>query len=293
MLLYILSIYDVNNCLFFYVLLRIVNSNLPCYNLRVMKRFTLVILTLFFILINTCNGCFAQSYTKKALTVIANDGFTLKATLTYPKIKNKKEYKTVLLLHSHGTNSGWWQSLPSSLLENGFAVLTMDLRGHGESVYNPKLNKVSWKSLTNNAYKKYPDDVLQVINYVRNEYPRMQFFNDWAIVGSDIGASAGVIAADTTDAAKPKTIVLLSPVVQTRGLYIPVHIAQLGEVDFLSISSADDQASLEAEKYLKKFAQNQFSIYTSPSKSSGMIILKNDPEVIPIITEWIKEYLKD
>lgn len=273
------------------ILLRIVNLCSICYNLRVMKRFTLVILALFLILTNTlCQG--AQNYTKKDLSVLANDGFELRATLTYPKIKNQREYKTVVLLHSHGTNSGWWGEMPSKLLEDGFAVLNIDLRGHGHSVYNAKLTKVSWKSLTNNAYKKYPDDVARIINYVREEYPRMKFFDEWAIIGSDIGASAGVIAADKLDI-KPKTIVLLSPVVQTRGLYIPVSIAQLSDVDFLSISGVDDASALEAEKYLKKFAQKEFSIYTSPSKASGMILLKNDPEIITIIDEWIKQYLKN
>jgi len=256
-----------------------------------MKRFTVVILALFFVLINTF-ACFAQNYTKKNLALTSSDGFNLRATLTYPKIKNKREYQTVVLLHSHGTDSTWWGDLPNSLLENGYAILTIDLRGHGFSVYNSKLIKVSWKSLTNNAYKKYPDDVMSVINYIINEYPKMQFFDEWAIVGSDIGASAGIIAADKLKITKPKTIVMLSPVVQTRGLYIPVSIAQLSDVDFLSISSSDDSTSLEAEKYLKKFAQNEFSIYTSPSKHSGMVILKNDPEIIPFITEWIKEYLK-
>ena len=230
-----------------------------CYNFKVMKRFTLFILALFFILINT-SVCTAQNYVKKNLSVVAKDGFNLKAILTYPKIKNQKEFKTVVLLHSHGTDSTWWLDLPDSLLSNGYAVLTIDLRGHGQSVYNPKLMKVSWKSLTNNAYKKYPDDVVNVIDYIKNEYPRMQFFDEWAIVGSDIGGSAGVIAADKVNGTKPDTIVLLSPIVQTRGLYIPVSIAQLNGVDFLSISSVEDSTAIEAEKYLKKFAQNEFVI---------------------------------
>ena len=212
--------------------------------------------------------------------------------LTYPKEKGKKEYKTVVLLHSHGTNSLWWENLPDKLLENGYAVLTIDLRGHGQSVYNSALKKVSWKSLKNSAYQKYPNDIVQIINDIGDEFPRMKFFNEWAIVGSDIGASAGVIAADKLDF-KPKTIVLLSPVVQTRGLYIPVSIAQLSGVDFLSIASVDDTASIEAQKYLKRFAQNGFSLYISPAKSSGMVMLKNDPEVISMITEWISQYFNN
>lgn len=257
-----------------------------------MKRFTLFILALFFVLINT-TICTAQNYTRKNLAVVASDGFNLRAVLTYPKVKNQKEFKTVVLLHSHGSDSTWWLNLPDSLLSKGYAVLTMDLRGHGDSVYNPKLLKVSWKSLTNNAYKKYPDDVVSIINYVKTEYPRMHFFDEWAIVGSDIGGSAGVIAADRLDGAKPDTIVLLSPIVQTRGLYIPVSIAQLSGVDFLSISSTEDTTSLEAEKYLKKFAQNEFLTHTSVSKNSGMIMLKNDPEIIPFITEWIAGYFNN
>ncbi len=256
-----------------------------------MKRFTVVILALFFIITNTLCS-FAAGYIKKDLSVTAKDGFSLKAVLTYPKEKGRKEYKTVLLLHSHGTNSLWWENLPDKLLENGYAVLTIDLRGHGLSVYNSALKKVSWKSLKNSAYQKYPNDVVQVINYIREEFPRMKFFDEWAIVGSDIGASAGVIAADKLDF-KPQTIVLLSPVVQTRGLYIPVSVAQLSDVDFLSVASVDDTASVEAQNYLKKFAQKEFSTYISQSKSSGMVLLKNDPEIIPFILEWINQYLKD
>lgn len=256
-----------------------------------MKRFILLILALFFILTNN-PVIAAQNYQKKELSVVTNDGFNIAATLTYPKIKNKKEYKTVILLHSHGTNSGWWENLPNKLLEKNYAVLTIDLRGHGKSVYNQKLLKVSWKNLTNNAYRKYPDDVLKVIKHIGEELHRTEFFKEYAIVGSDIGGSAGIIASDRMEI-KPKTIVLLSPVVQTHGLYIPVSIAQLDNVDFLSISSSGDSASLEAEKYLKKFAQNEFSTYTSTSETSGMVLLKNDPEIIPIITEWISQYLKD
>lgn len=256
-----------------------------------MKRFTLVILALFFVLINTCI-CYGESYTKKNIALAASDGFNLKATLTYPKIKGKREYKTVILIHSLGTNSGWWGELPSILLKNGYATLAIDLRGHGGSVYNARLGKVSWKNLTNNAYKKYPKDVTEIVNYIQEEYPKLKFFNDWAIVGSDIGGSAGIIAADMLNI-KPKTIVLLSPVVQTKGLYVPVSVAQLNGVDFLSISSVDDAASLEAEKYIMKFAQNEFSIYTSPSKHSGMVLLKNDPEIAPFIAEWLKQYLND
>ena len=126
-----------------------------------MKRIILI-LTLFLVLINGIVFA-AGKTTKQELTVPAGDGFSIKAVLEYPKIKGKKDYSTVVLLHSLGYSSEWWESLPSDLINQGYAVLNIDLRGHGKSVYNSKLVRTSWKSMTNSAYAKYPDDIIKVI----------------------------------------------------------------------------------------------------------------------------------
>ena len=124
-----------------------------------MKRVALIILTLFLLFINISADA-AQKYTKKTIKAVSSDGFNINATLTYPKIKTQKEFKTVVLLHSLGYNSQWWGNLPQLLLDKNFAVLTIDLRGHGKSVYDSTLERVSWKSLKNSGYAKYPEDVL-------------------------------------------------------------------------------------------------------------------------------------
>ena len=254
-----------------------------------MKKIILIILTLFLLLINT-NLSVEAAMAKKDYRVVAGDGFSIKAILTYPKIKGQQEYKTVVLLHSLGYNSQWWETLPDNLLTQGYAVLTVDIRGHGASIYNKNLSRISWKSMTNKAYSKCPDDVVSVINYIKEENPKVKFFDNWVIVGSDIGASIGVIAADKLPV-KPKTIIMLSPVVQTKGLYIPVSMAQLGNVDFLSITGQGDYVSKESQEYLKKFAQAGFIEYEANSKALGMLLLKKDPELSKVITEWINQYL--
>ena len=180
--------------------------------------------------------------------------------------------------------------MPKLLNNKGYAVLSIDLRGHGASVYNSRLTKASWKNMKNSAYAKYPDDVVRVLEKVKEDNPKRIFFNNYAIVGADIGASAGVIAADMYPV-NPKTIVMISPVVKAKGLYIPVSMAHLDRVDYLSISGTDDIMSKDAESYLCKFAQNEFISYTSESKSTGMLMIKNDPDLAKLITEWIFEYL--
>ena len=251
-----------------------------------MKRIILI-LTFFLLLLNPV---LAASVVKKDISVQSVDGFSIKAVLEYPKVKKQKEFSTVVLLHSLGYSSEWWETLPDELLESGYAVLRIDLRGHGRSVYNSKLVRTSWKSMTNSAYAKYPDDVVKVIDYVKSENTKKIFFNNYAIVGADIGASTAVLAADKISY-KPKTIVMLSPVVKTKGLFIPVKMANLSNIDILAISGTDDVSGAESAEYLKKFAQAAFMTYTSEAKSTGMIMLKNDTSLAKIITSWIKEYL--
>ena len=254
-----------------------------------MKRIILI-LTLFLFFINGCAYA-ATKISKQDLTVPALDGFSIRAVLEYPKIKGQKEYSTVVLLHSLGYSSQWWETLPADLMNQGYAVLRIDLRGHGRSIYNSKLVRTSWKSMTNTAFEKYPDDVVKVIEYIKKENSKLSFFNNWAIVGADIGGSSTILASDKL-AVKPKTIVLLSPVVETKGLYIPVSLAHLDNVDIFSISGTGDSSSVEAEDYLKKFAQAAFVTYTSEARSTGMLMLKNDSSLAKIIATWINQYLK-
>lgn len=254
-----------------------------------MRRIVLYILAFFLLFINLSADA-AIKTTQKEIEAVSVDGFNMKATLTYPKVKGKREFQTVVLLHSIGYNSQWWGDLPTDLLEKGYAVLAIDLRGHGKSIYNAKLGKISWKNLKNSGYAKYPDDVLSIINKVKEENTKTKFFNSWALVGADVGASAGVIASDKLNN-DPKTLIMISPVVETKGLYIPVNIAHLDTTDFLAILGTDDSDSKEAAEYLSKFAQNEFSVFTSTSKTTGMLMLKNDESLSKMIAEWISEYL--
>lgn len=254
-----------------------------------MKRIAIIILTFFITFLNCVYAAETKTVTKD-YKIVTKDNFSLCATLEYPKLKEKTDFSTVVLLHSMGYNSEWWQNLPDLLLDKGYAVLKIDLRGHGKSVYNSNLVRVSWKSMTNKAFSKYPDDVVTVIDYVKKENKRI-FFNNWAIVGSDIGGSAGIIAANKIGY-KPKTIVLLSPVVKTRGLYIPVQLAELDNIDILSITGNKDISGKNADAYLRKFAQATYVEFSSFASSTGMLLLKNDESLTEMITSWIVQYLK-
>ncbi len=68
------------------------------------------------------------------------DGVELRGTF-YPASKAKAP--AVLMLHRYGGNRQAWEKLAEELQNKGFAVLTFDFRGHGESTgVNPE---VFWK----------------------------------------------------------------------------------------------------------------------------------------------------
>ena len=254
-----------------------------------MKRF--IIILAFFTFFLNVSSVNAENFVTKDYKVLTNDNFTIVATLQYPKIKEKREFSTVVLLHSVGYNSEWWADLPKDLLDKGYAVLKIDLRGHGKSVYNSKLVRTSWTGLKNKAFAKYPDDVVTTINYISKENKRV-FFKNWAFVGADIGASTAIISANRFEN-KPKTIVILSPVVNARGLYVPVKLAELNNIDILSITGKDDLQSQKANAYLSKFAQSTYTEYSSGSTTTGMMLLNRDEMLSPFICSWIDIYLKN
>ena len=253
-----------------------------------MKRFFTVILAFILVFLN-CNNVFGANFVTKDYKILTKDNFSMVVTLQYPKIKEKKEFSTIVFLHSLGYNSEWWGNLPQELINRGYAVLMIDFRGHGKSVYNSRLVRTSWTSLKNKAYAKYPDDVVTVINYVKKENKRI-FFDDWVMVGADIGASTAILSANKFPN-KPKTIVILSPVVNSKGLYVPVKLAELENVDILSVTGKNDFQSKKSDAYLKKFAQSTYSEYTSSSATTGMIMLKHDETLDDVICAWIDEYI--
>ena len=59
-----------------------------------MKRFILYILTLFLFFTNT--QVFAANFVKKEIKVQSVDKFNIVGTLSYPKLKGQKEFKTVI-----------------------------------------------------------------------------------------------------------------------------------------------------------------------------------------------------
>ncbi len=231
-----------------------------------------------------------KPYTEREFSTLTSDNHIIKSYLSYPKTK-QKGYPTIIMLHSIGYNSSYWIPLQQKFNAKGFAVLRVDLRGHGKSVYSKSFHQRSWRSYKNDTFAKYPDDIISVIKSIEKETKKANF-NNYAIIGGDIGANTAVLVAKKMPT-KPQALVLLSPSMTFKSLYIPVALTEIGTTPILALASKTDLYAMKEQEKLVKFAQGTFDIYNVESGSGGMLLLKQHPEALDSILNWTIQYFKN
>ena len=222
----------------------------------------------------------------------------MKAKLVYPKVpKGAKgiSYPTIIMLHSLGYCSAQWGSLPEELLKQGYAVLLVDLRGHGMSNKDAKFKVKSWTYFNKSTYQKYPSDVVSVINQTKLTTKRVSF-NNYSIIGGDIGANTAVLVAQKMYP-KPKSMVLLTPTVDIKGLTIAsLHktapISEAGNGPILVMCSKHDKYSVQQEELLKKFAKGEFIVNNIDMNKNGMLLVRNNPDTTKIVLDFFNKNMK-
>ena len=227
---------------------------------------------------------------KKGIEIQTKDLRIIKATLSYVKIDGVKKYPTVVLLHSLGYSSENWESLISDLNNAGYAVIAIDFRGHGKSIYDSGFHQKSWVYFTPKTYQKLPSDVIAVLNQAQKD-SKLISLDNLAIVGADIGANTAVLVAQNLSK-KPKALVLISPITTFKGLYIPIAMVNMGQIPILSMVSEKDTYCLQEQQKLSKFAQGGFYARNYPQGGMGMLMLKSNPSMSQDIVRWLIKYLK-
>lgn len=224
-----------------------------------------------------------------SLTYETKDSFVIKSKLFYPAEK-KAVYPAVVFLHSIGYSSDYWGVIVKKFVDAGAAVLVVDLRGHGQSMYDSNFKIRSWQYYSNKTFAKYPEDIADILKYVATNYKNISIHN-YAVVGADIGANTAILAVEKI-VNKPKCMVLISPTREFKGLYTPISMTNIGAVPLLSMVSAKDPHSVRESQSLKKFAQGTFDIKTYPAGGMGMLMLKANPSMADDIVNWVMPQIK-
>jgi pimeloyl-ACP methyl ester carboxylesterase len=112
----------------------------------------------------------------------------------------------VLLLHGYGEDRSVWNAFRDQLLSRGWAVMTVDLRGHGESKsrnQRPLQASVEWRVSSH----EFPLDLDPSLDWLKAQ-PRIDN-NKIVVIGSDVGANLALIASGRFP--EVRTVVAIGP----------------------------------------------------------------------------------
>ena len=206
--------------------------------------------------------------------VQAADGLTLVGDLYNAELS--VQTPAVLLMHMYGGRRTDWQPLIPTLTGAGYRVVSVDLRGHGETGGS-------------NDWQLAIGDVQTWLDWLEAQ-PSIQP-DRIAIVGASIGANLALVGcANDTHCL---TAVALSPGLDYFGITTSDAIQALRDRSALLVASQTDQPSGSSVKTLTTLAEGEFGLRLYPGSTHGTRLLTTQSDsLIPLIGSWLDLHLR-
>lgn len=231
-----------------------------------------------------------QAFAKtKAFQYPAKDGFNMTGKVYLPKVPAGKKVPVVVLLHSIGSSKTDWKDMPDLIAAKGYACLALDLRGHGQSIYNSKMKQRSWMYFTDNDYAKYPQDLIMAVDALKTEYAKKIDTTKIIFVGSNIGANTSVIAAAKINKQGNfvRSIVMISPRLDTKKLFMPIELVNFGQRPILIFDNKNSPKGFNEVLEIKKYAQGNCVLKVVKTPGMAMGLYKSTPSIKTDTINWI------
>jgi len=147
----------------------------------------------------------------------------------------------VILLHMRGKDKSSWGDMPNKLVAEGYAVIAIDLRGHGETL-DPQGRRVALSSLTEADYLAMLNDVAVAHAFLADQDSVNG--DRVAIIGASIGANLAIMYAAGDK--RVRTVVALSPGLDYMGLKPMGYLEGYDKRALYLIAAEGDKPAYEA-----------------------------------------------
>lgn len=185
-----------------------------------------------------------QNHSGERVVFTSEDGVLLVGSYYKPRIGTSYSTPSVILLHMLGMDRSTWDKFAQELTQNGYAVLSVDLRGHGESIKQANYT-ISYQSFMPKNFKNMTLDVKAAKKYLiegRKANP-----NQISIIGASIGANLALNYAASDHSIK--SVILLSPGLNYRGISTLDAIMKYKNPIYI-VTAEDDSESVKDSKIL-------------------------------------------
>jgi alpha-beta hydrolase superfamily lysophospholipase len=183
--------------------------------------------------------------------------------------KPKKEHSAVfLLLHMMPSTKESWNSFASLLQDNGFAVLAIDLRGHGKSIDKNGM-RLDYKEFKDPQHRESMKDIAAAKEFLAGK--KDVDISKFAIAGASIGANLAMWQASLDK--DVGLLILLSAGLNYRGIEaIQLAPAYSGNVYMLA-SEGDTNAANSSRQLLNYFpGDKKLEIIKGNSHGTNMLL---------------------
>ena len=186
-------------------------------------------------------GCSAaaQGHEPARIKYTTSDGVTIVGDYWTP-IDMDHKAPVVILLHMYRSNRHAFEPLVPALEQAGFAILTIDLRGHGESI-EPESRMLPKKVRDRDAalFRAMYRDVAGAYNWLQQR-PEVDL-SRLAIVGASVGCSAALDYAGRDRSVD--VLALMTPGKDYLGLDSTAHIKKYLQRPVLMLSSEEERSA--------------------------------------------------
>jgi dienelactone hydrolase len=182
--------------------------------------------------------------------------------------KSEAEGRAVLLLHQLYSNHTGWTPLIYPLLDAGYKVLAVDLRGYGKT-----RGKINWSAAQ--------DDTTAWADWLKSQ-PGV---TSVALVGSSMGSSLALVGCAAVEGCVGA--VAISPGIN----YYDVYTGDAVQAGFptLIVYAENDRYPKEGVPTLQELGGENVSVILYPGRTHGFDLFKQEEDLIPQIVTWIGE----
>lgn len=208
------------------------------------------------------------------ITIVGAEDLPLQTTLYTPG--GSGPLPGVILLHMLGSDRQVWDDngIADTLVENNYAVLAVDMRGHGETGGSidwqlaPEDMRRAWEHFTS----------LDTVDPQRT-----------AVIGASIGANLALLTG--ADQPAIRTLILLSPGLDYRGVTTEGPLEKYGARPILIVASEEDTYSADSSRTLAGLTKGESRLEMYNGAGHGTRMFSAQPELSGLILTWLGQIL--
>ena len=210
-------------------------------------------------------------------------------------LPESEQYPLVILLHHLNGNNHDWHDLPMMLVKQGYAVLAMDLRGHGKSTMKEDRTVVTWRNFEPNDWQMLPKDISRVLRLIETNAESPHYKKVYrhvnthkvAIIGASIGANTAIFAG-SKQPDRIKALAVLSPGIDYKGLVVSIPIVSYRNPIFITASQSDTYSNESADT-IYHWARGEKSIRIFKNVGHGTDMLINQHDLKKTMVNWLSQ----